>query len=466
LEGAKDPSDLHVKDPTQFVGAWTSAIETAVAWAVLDQERREREAATHYAVAADLLNDPDLLAKIQSVIRARGYAGELSAPTMVYLAITSRGLERPLNLAVVAPSGAGKNHAVDAALKLFPPEAVHEVTAGSARALIFTEQSFEHRTIVFGEADSIPEDGPAASVIRSIANDSHVIYETTEKNPKTGRFETRRIEKRGPTGLITTSTQSLPSQMATRVLEVSLSDDPEQTRAIMHAQALNVQPNNRSVIDLAPYVALQRWLAVAGIIAVDVPFASALADLIPAEHVRMRRDFRQLLTTVQAVAYLHQRRRLRNLQGWVIATFDDYDTARQLLSPIFDAVVGEAVTLVIRATVDAVQPRETISVTALAKRLGISKSSVHYRVHKALRGGWLTNNEQRKGHPAKLRLGEPLPAPVQALPTVDRLRKAFECSTDSGDKGTPSPSPEPGWDDDWDIDDSVSVNDEVEPDVF
>ena len=134
---------------------------------------------------------------------------------------------------MIAPSAAGKNRAVDAALELIPPEATYVVTAGSARALVYNGESFEHRVVIFSEADSIPEDGPAASAVRSIAADGRMVYEVVEKNPKSGRHETRRIEKAGPTGLITTSTKSLGTQMGTRLLEITVRDDPDQTRQVI-----------------------------------------------------------------------------------------------------------------------------------------------------------------------------------------------------------------------------------------
>ena len=88
--------------------------------------------------------------------------------------------------------------------------------------------------------------------------------------------------------------------------------------------------------------------------------------------VRMRRDFRQLLTTIQTVAFLYQCQRQRTCTGWVEATIEDYLIARQLLESAFDAVAGESVTPVVRATVEAVKAGEEISETALAQRLKLS----------------------------------------------------------------------------------------------
>src|SRR5262249_29410852 len=141
---------------------------------------------------------------------------------------------------------------------------VHELKAGTPRALLYGDRDFAHRVVVVAEADSLPEDGPAASAVRSLITDNRLIYEVVEKHGQTGRHETRRIEKAGPTGLITTGTRSLPTQLSTRTLEVPLPDDPDQTRAIMRAHAQTVDDTGTAHPDLTPFLAVQQWLDVAG----------------------------------------------------------------------------------------------------------------------------------------------------------------------------------------------------------
>src|SRR5439155_4607974 len=255
------------------------------------------------------------------------------------------------------------------------------------------------------------------------------------------RHHTRRIEKPGPTGLITTSTRSLRTQLGTRHLEVPLSDDPQQVREVMKAHARSVSGVNTKRFDTTPFLASQRWLALAGVRRVVVPFADVLSDLLPATAVRMNRDFRQLLTCVQSVALLRQRQRERTADGAVIATIEDYAEARKLLATVFDTIASEGVTPAVRETVEAVQPDEEVSAADLARRLSRSKATISYRVGRALKDGWLVNREPRKGHAARLARGAPLPEMVTALPKPDRVREAFECSSRSGGAKDPAPSP-------------------------
>jgi hypothetical protein len=357
---------------------------------------------------------------------ARGYAGDVTPAKLVYVALTSRKLDRPQNVALVAASAAGKNRAVDEALAFVPPEAVFVLKAGSPRALIYTDEDFRHRVIVVAEADSIPEDGPAATAIRTVAEDNYLAYDVVEKNPQTGRFEARHIVKLGPSGLITTSTNSLGEQLGTRVLEVPVSDDEKQTRAVMKAHAREVGPTKTSPPDLAPFLAVQRGLALQGAQRVIIPFADALSDLIPAKAVRMRRDFRQLLTCVQTIALLYQCQREKTQDGAIIATLEDYRQARELLAPIFESIAAEGLTQAIRQTVENIKPGEEVSAAVLAQRLGLSKATVSYRVRRAITGGWLINNEPRQGHHAKLAMGTPLPDASTVLPAHEVVQAVFE----------------------------------------
>src|SRR5262249_34361025 len=128
---AKDPSALHIANPDTFRRVWDATVEKAVAWTAEHGAAQERDAVEARRVAQDLLGDPKLLDRVEAAIAAGGYAGDTKGPTLVYVALTSRLLERPMNVAVVAPSAAGKNATVDAAVSLIPEEAVHRQKAGS-----------------------------------------------------------------------------------------------------------------------------------------------------------------------------------------------------------------------------------------------------------------------------------------------------------------------------------------------
>ncbi len=422
---AKDPAELWLRcnrDVDEFQARLAELARNAPYASALKADTSRREAREAYAVAASILADPELIERIEQAIRDAGYAGDTTPPMIAYLGLTSRLLMRPLNLAFVAPSSAGKNRAIDAALALMPASAYHLEKAGSARALVYGDESYEHKTVVVAEADSLPDDGSAASAIRSIASDNEMTYDTVEKGSD-GKFVVRRIVKPGPTGLITTSTKPLPYQFDTRTLTVTVADTPGQTRDVMRAHAASLNGIAREP-DVAEFIALQTWLEVEGCRRVTIPYADLLAETVPADHVRMRRDFRQLLTMIEAIAVLYQQQRETDADGRIIATLDDYGRARTLLMDVFQVAVSGGVTAAVRDTVNAVhRVYHDVPLTKqeIADELKLSKDTAWHRIKRAISLGYLSNDETRKGRPAQIRPADPLPDDRPALPTVAEL---------------------------------------------
>jgi hypothetical protein len=427
--GAESLLERRAANPTGWSHAWETLCATArqVHDDALAERLLRREAAFERAKA--VLGDPDLLGRVAAKLRRLGYAGDVRPALLAVIVCVSRRLPRPLALVIVAPSGVGKSFAVDVACLLMPPGVVHKMSASTPLALVYSDVSLQHRVLYYAEADSMPEDGPAASALRSVLSDVEMAYEVTELNPATGRMGTRRIVKPGPTAFVTTFTRPLPPQFSTRVLQITLDVTPDQTRAILQAHAARVMPRASTAPDLTPFHALQDYLDLSDVTDVVVPFGTALAGLMPATPLRLRRDFPQLLGAVQAIALLYQCQRARDASGAVIATPADYAAARDLLAPHFTRTSAEGLTAVVRATIEAVQPGEEVSLTELQTRLGLkSSSSVHARVKKAVAGGWLLQRGAGRGHHARVSRGAALPGDDSSLPTLAQLLDVFEDS--------------------------------------
>ena len=374
-----------------------------------------------------LLRDPDILGRVGEAMQASGYAGKLEPAVLAYVALTSRFLERPLSLAFVADPATGKNATIDAARELIPPEAVYVFTASSPTALIYKEENLEHRIVIFREADSIPDRGPAAAAIRALAEENVLRYEVTIRGPRTGSLETWKIEKAGPTGLMTTSTRPLAAQLHTRLLPVRIlnADDRLATLQVICAKgdrAAGILPQ----IDLERFLAFQRWLAVVGERRVIVPFAPALARAMGycSLELRTRRDFEALLSCVKTIAFLHQRHRKRAVPGGeIVATVDDYWIARRLLIDSFSAAAAEGLTTAIRELVGKIGATEEITRVELGERLSRPRSTLYYQVAQALELKLLS--EEKRGGKRFLRRDRPLPDEQLPLPDVEDVEDLF-----------------------------------------
>jgi hypothetical protein len=268
-----------------------------------------------------------------------------------------------------------------------------------------------------GEADSLPagEDNPAASAIRNLLTDGCLHYEVVVPDRATAKFVARHITKAGPTVLITTATRPLGLQLTSRMLVIELPDDQRQLQAVLAAQA-RFEVDDVPQVDPA-LVAFQAFLQELAPISVSVPFAPELAAALGSVPVgvRVTRDFVKLVSLTKAVAICRFGQRDRDEGGRVVATLDDYGTVRDLAGDLFARSadnVGRPVREAVRAVAELperLKPGMPITVDFVARYLGINKSTASRRLADAERDGWIVNREPRRGRPANLALGRPLP---------------------------------------------------------
>ena len=217
------------------------------------------------------------------------------------------------------------------------------------------------------------------------------------------------------------------------MLELATPDTIEATRIILNATAEKANGHAPDEPDLAVWRAAQRWLERDGSRDVTIPYAGILAGLVPADQVRMRRDFTQLLTLIQAHAVLYQRQRERTHDGRIIADERDYRAIYELAAPIFKAIAASGVTPSVRETVEAVRKHAEVSDNALkiadlARMLNLDRSAVQRRVTRALDGGFLVTSRREK-QPTKLLLGDPLPDDRPVLPAPEKVFTHTPCTS-------------------------------------
>jgi hypothetical protein len=438
---AKDTSALHLEGPEEFSGRWQIACLGAMPWSAVEAEANATERIEAWEQCTELAVKPNILNQFASEVSKVGLVGERRAAKLIYLALTSRLLDKPVSVVLKGPSSGGKSFVVESTLKFLPSKAFYSLTAMSDRALAYSSEPLRHRHLVIYEAAGMASDF-ATYLIRSLLSEGRLRYETVEKT-KDGLVP-RLIEREGPTGLIVTTTGlRLHPENETRMLSLTITDTQNQTAAIFRALA---QEGNRADVDLAPWQALQTWLAT-GPRGVAIPFAEHLAGLIPPLAVRLRRDFKTVLTLIRAHALLHQASRRKDEAGRIIATIDDYVAVRDLIADLVAEGVDATVKPETREVVKAIarllgEGRDEVRQADLKGVLKLDKSAISRRVAGALDGGFLKNLEDRKGRPARLVLGDPLPLNRDVLPMPALLsgdEGLHGCAVDQGD--TPSPPP-------------------------
>jgi hypothetical protein len=134
----------------------------------------------------------------------------------------------------------------------------------------------------------------------------------------------------------------------------------------------------------------------------------------------------------------------RDEQARIVASIEDYAAVRRLVADLVSEGVEAAVPKTIRETDEAVEQRlgdsdgETVTVAAVARVLKLDNSTALRRVRAAIDRGHLKNLEDRKGRPARLVLGDPLPEDIEVLPSVERLQGCTVAAETEG-IGTPPP---------------------------
>jgi hypothetical protein len=425
-DGIKDLSQAHLQG--EDVPALLDRLKArATPAAVLVKAQNDARLKELQKAAAPVLSAPDPLKLISQAVKTLGYGGDPAPVIICYLAITSRLLAMrpgamPVHLLLLGQASCGKSFSLQTALELFPETAHHTIPAGSPRVLIYDDADLCHRAVIFGEADSLPagEDNPAASAIRNLLQDHYLHYDVTVRDPETGQYIIKKVRKPGPTVLITTSTRRLGSQLDTRLFSLEPNDSPRQIRTALDAQANN---ELLGVGDLdTALIAFQEYLQALAPWKVSIPFVKELAAGIgeQASAPRILRDFARLNSLIKSVAILRHPHRKRDSKGRIIAEIDDYQIVYDLVGQMYEATITGA-SLAVREVVQAVSEiGEDCTAADLATRFKVNKSTAWRRARAAIRNGWLINTETRKGYPASLKLGDPLPEKI-GLPSPETV---------------------------------------------
>jgi hypothetical protein len=421
LVGVKDLSELHLAGEEEFGGRLDEALGRATPWLDLAETETRERAREAWARCEGLAREEDVLGRFAEELEKAGVVGEEKAAKLLFLALTSRFFDRPISVIVKGPSSGGKSFLVGRVLGFFPDDAYRAVTGMSEKALVYDDEPIAHRFLIVYEAAGLRGEFMTYAM-RSLLSEGRLRYTTVEKTAEGMRPRT--IEREGPTGLILTTTAvKIHAENETRHLSVDVTDTPEQTAAILMAQARE----DLEAPDLSEWHALQEYLSTAEH-RVTIPFAPALAGMVPPAAVRLRRDFGAILGLVKAHAVLHQVSRDRDAEGRVIATLADYAAVRALVADLVSEGVEAAVPQEVREIVGAVRTllrepgRSFVSQADLVRKTRLGKATVSRRVDKAVDLGYLRNAEERRGKESRLMPAEEMPEDRPILPEAEELR--------------------------------------------
>jgi len=315
-----------------------AAVEAAEARARADswQEVAERELEqtdedTREA-AERFLKSPRLFEELACDFAELGIVAEVVLATIIYLVGVSRLLAKPLHASIQAPSSSGKSYTANLVMDLMPRECIVKATQFTPNSLVYmAEGALEHRVVYAAERKHSGPKGAAAANEGLALREMLSSGEIQKKVPFQG--ETVTVHQEGPIAYLDTTTQEkILDEDANRLLRLEADGSAEQTERIITEKAKRAAGKGPAPKRLdsirEKHQAAQRMLKPYTVV---IPFAEFLR--IPSDKPLARRAFDHLLSCIQAVALLRQRKK-KARNDLIYATPKDYEIAYELMVPI------------------------------------------------------------------------------------------------------------------------------------
>lgn len=297
--------------------------------------------------ALELLQAPDLIARIVADMERCGVVGEANNLLAGYLAAVSRKLDTPLAILIQSSSAAGKSSLMDAVLAMVPEEERVQYSAMTGQSLFYLgETDMQHKILAIAEEEGVRQAGYALKLLQS---DGELTMASTGKDDVSGNLVTKQYKVKGPVMLMMTTTAiDIDEELMNRCLVLSVNESREQTKAIHVRQRMKqtleglLAANEKEAIT-ALHQNAQRLLKP---VLVVNPYADKLTFLD--DKTRTRRDHMKYLTLIRAIALLHQHQRpVKTVEhrgrvlAYIEATKDDIALANRIAHDVLGRTLDE-----------------------------------------------------------------------------------------------------------------------------
>ena len=262
------------------------------------------------------IEDKNVINHFRSIVSKLGLMEDISQ--VILHVLESTNSDDPLACVVKGTSGSGKNHHVENILKFVPADRVIKFTNASPMALFYDDESYQNKILYKAEAGW--EDPAYMKVERSLLSEKKLKLITVKDQ------ESLKLEKAGPTGFLTTTTNAkLYHDNETRVMSITIPNDQNYLNRVKKQQLVGaINPNtslivneNKEFIALHKYNQMQNWNVV-----LEEKLAYALVELVQMTDSEQNRDLAQLIGLMKSSARLNYMWR----NSWT-----DKDTGRNIL---------------------------------------------------------------------------------------------------------------------------------------
>ncbi len=391
-----------------------SHTETAdnTATATLTEEEKQE--------ALNLLKDAGILQTFLNDTKKLGCVGEEENKATLYLSYTSRNLDRPISITIKGESSSGKNFLATKVAQFFPPEAIQFISSATPKAFFYLSSDLSHQVVIIAEATGAQD---ADYSIRTLESEGETVILVPEKDPLSGRIETKARKVKGPVAFVQTTTKThLHPENETRHFDLYVDESEKQTEMIFEAQDakhLGEMETNESLLKV--WRNAQRLLEP---LPVQIPYVKAIK--FPTRPLRVRRDRQRFCALIEASAQLHQYQRGRkdtNGQKFIVANLDDYEIAHALGVKILDQVLKGATPKCEELVKEAEGFMGEFTRTEMEQKLGWDRKTVTKYLNEAVDLGCLDEYPQGQGKATQYRFVKKVADAGCRLLTRDELEK-------------------------------------------
>lgn len=305
------------------------------------QEMTEEEKQT----AIDYLKDPKLFANIE---RDLTDAGEIISEdvnkVMLYVIYTTRKFEQPISATLFGQSSSGKSYLVNQVVEFMPPEDRLVLSSASARSIEYlAEVQIKHHVLIVQEIEGASEIMPT---LRTLQSEGKLNRLVTITETESGIPEAVQTSKDCPCSvIITTTSDVINEENSTRIFELYVNEDIEQTRKIVKANFersgigyLAEQKRREEIKRL--HWNVQRLLKP---MLISIPYRKKID--FPADRTRHRRDSQRFINLIKGVAFLHQyQKEVKETEDgdkYIEADLRDYTIAYHLADEVLRTTLSE-----------------------------------------------------------------------------------------------------------------------------
>jgi hypothetical protein len=332
-----------------------------------------REMAERFAVSPTLFRD-----KID-MVNLLGVLGERKNIGIYQLVIDSRllplktGGSQALAVKNSGHHGAGKSYPLLNSLRLYPDNAYHFISNGSAKSLYQLDDGLKHKALILAEAAALEArgDNELAYAIRSLISEGYVGYQRTE----CGGIVLYKVE--GPTSLVTTTIKGrLEKQLDDRIFTIHPDTSSSQTEKIITRRAM-AACGNKDSFDEESLKAWQLYHDLLESYQVVIPYADKLIEPLCRQSlpVSARRAFDRVLSAIKTLTLLYQAQRKTDESGNLIADIADFAMAYQLVEEAFLESLADP-SRYSDKRINLIAAEGIITVRSLAEKAGVAKPTI------------------------------------------------------------------------------------------